>query len=222
MKEVITRYMFSKDSTLLTLSLYLVRVLNSEAHNHFVEKKEALTLTPDHLILNSNIMGKIRQQTKIEIDFKEDLSKIRKVLRDSLVERLKQPCATFEDVLERLKLFASQLEDLPNQDHFYLVYWAEILTAWMSQTFDMSRLDLDVQIEMFHVIIKYITSNEVLVFAIAIEILHRERLKNHQFFHLLIQTMSTPWEFSKIEQALIEPKPSNASEATRDTESHST
>ena len=218
MKEVITRYMFSKDSTLLTLSLYLVRVLHSEAHNHFIEKKEALDRTEDQALLNKKIMRELRQQERVTIEFKEELSKIRKELRDNLVKQLEHPCVTFDDILDRLKLFASQLEDLPNQDHYYLVYWAEILTEWMAKTFD-SQLELDMKIEMLHVIIKYITSKEVLVFAIAIEILHRERLEHHQFFHLLILTMQTPWEPSRGELTLAEPKPSNASEATRDTES---
>ena len=133
MKEVIINFMFFKDSALLTVSLNLVRVLNSEAHNHFIEKKEALKLTPDHLILNSNIMREIMKLTQVEIHFKEGKSMAHKYLCEKLVPHLKQPCTSFEDVLERLKLFASQLEDLPSKDHFYLLCWVDILEEWVLQ-----------------------------------------------------------------------------------------
>ena len=196
MKGVITRYMFSKDSNLLNLTLYLVRVLNSQDYDEFVDKKRKLNTMNDDEILEREIVYKLNQVDEINIEFKENISHIRKVLKTELIDKIKVPCRSFEDIVERAKTFAAQLKSLPDKDHYFIVFWVEIFYQWFNKSFN-NNLEIENRIQMFYLIIKYIQSNEVLVFAIAVQILHRDRLENHQAFSLFLNTMREEFAFRK-------------------------
>ena len=193
LRELITRYLFSQNSSLLSLSLYLVRILNSREHDIFTRKKAWLSKQEDARVLNPSVEKKLKRGIQtVVIGFKDDLSKLRRDLNKRLVEALRVPSESYSDIVSRMRLMAVYLEDLPRRDHYFLAFWAEILEAWIAGSFE--DIELDVKIELFHMIIKYLDSNEVLIFALAIEKLHHERLVDHQFFHLFIGTMKTELE----------------------------
>ena len=192
-KQIITRYLFSKDSSLMNLTLYLVRIVKSAEHQIFTEKKQWLSGQPDSSVLNPKVEKKlIGGVNEIDIGFKDDLSKIKRDLNRRLVEVLRIPPKNYRDIISNLRLMAVYLEDLTNRDHYFLAYWAEVLQSWIQGAFE--DLELDTKIEFIHIIIKYIESNEMLIFASAIERLHRERLVDNQFFQLFINTMETRLE----------------------------
>jgi hypothetical protein len=194
LKEIITRYLFSKDSNLLALCLYLCRVLNSKEHSCFTDKKEWLATLSDEAILSVDILMKLRQKARssstLKLEFRSDLSKTCRTLEKTLVVKLSQPVTSYDDIIDRLKDLSATLSKLSDKDHYFLVYWVDICQSWIFTVFGKD-LEVDTKVMLINVIIKYLDSNEALVFAIVIQRLHKERLEDHRLFKLFIDTMKT-------------------------------
>lgn len=189
LKDVITRYLFSKDSTLLALSLYLTSVLYSVDHIKFVKKREYLQRYDDLKLFDNRYLKGLNPEKsgKFSIRFPADLSKINRMLNLKLVKPLEtQYPRTFEDIIRALKLFAKYLDHLSEQDHFLLYYWLCIFDCWMMAVFGPT--DIDCKICLLHITVKYLDSDEILIFAMVLLKLHK-RLEDEQTLPLFIEIL---------------------------------
>lgn len=188
-KDVITRYLFSKDSTLLALSLYLTGVLHSSDHKKFVKKRAYLQRHDDKQLFETSYLKSIdkTRSGKFQINFPSDLSKVNRMLCTKLVKELEAEYPTsFEDIIKALKLFARFLDRLSQQDHFLLYYWLCIFDCWMIAVFGLT--DLDCKISLLHITVKYLASDEVLIFAMVLLKLHK-KLEEEQTLPLFIEIL---------------------------------
>lgn len=188
-KEPITRYIFVKDSNLMAATLFLTKIINWECFKFFLEKCEDLKNTPDDKILNPKIMKYARTVPPTDNLFRpEELTKYKKAQIREAIGKFKMPVDTFQDMITMLKEVTATLVNMVRKDPFFLVHWVEVFDRWVHAGFTQI-LEADSLIEIFYVIMKYMDTEDILLYALALSKLF-PRLDDTYTFSLFHNTMS--------------------------------